>query len=86
LGVLGGILLCIRYRHAVPVIKGYLVVVAVVSFLLVSLPFVFGLPPDVRTRVAGVYMFRAAATVLPTIFWFLYFKHSKRVQATYGGR
>jgi len=84
LGVACAALLWMRRPQAVVLVRLYLVLFAVVHFLLVFLPFLFGLAPDARNHVAGIYMYRAGMLVLSTCFWLLYLKHSRRVRATYG--
>jgi hypothetical protein len=83
LGVVGGALLVRRSGRALQFIRVYLVVFAIAHFALASLPFFFGLPLDVRNQVVGTLLYRAAMMVPATTFWLLYFKHSKRVKATY---
>jgi len=85
LGITGGTLLLLRHARAVAFIRVYLLAFAIACFALISLPWVFGLPLDIRNHVIGALIYRAAMTVPATSFWFLYFKHSKRVKVTYSG-
>ena len=82
-GVLAVVLLVRRHTMAVPFVRAYLVWWAVNYFAVVALPYAFSLDAAVRTRVAAMYLYRAVMTVPGTSFWFLYFKHSKRVKVTY---
>jgi hypothetical protein len=79
-----GVALVLRMPRAVRMVRTFLPVLVITYFLLVGLPFVIGVPDSVRMHVAGLFMFRAATLVLSGSLWFIYFKQSKRVQATYG--
>jgi hypothetical protein len=83
-GVVCGALLWVRYLRAVAMVRYFLVLFPLGHLLLVTLPFAFALPTNGRMHIAGIYMYRAGMAVPATIFWFLYFKHSRRVKATYG--
>ena len=82
-GLFAATLLIRRHAISVHFVRAYLVWFALNYFALVALPYAFGLDPEARTRVAAMYLYRAVMTVPATSFWFLYFKHSKRVKVTY---
>ena len=82
-GIIAATLLIRRHAISVQFVRAYLVWFAFNYFALVALPYAFGLNPEARTRVAAMYLYRAVMTVPGTSFWFLYFKHSKRVKVTY---
>jgi hypothetical protein len=71
-------------QRAVAAARCFLIVAVVGYLLLVSLPFVFSFSGSVRTHAAGIYAYRAGLAIPGTILWLLYFRHSRRVRATYG--
>jgi Protein of unknown function (DUF2569) len=85
LGIGVGVFLVLRRRGAVAITRMYLIGFALVHLALVFLPFLFGFPAELRNTLVGTLFYRAGLTVPATTFWVLYFKHSKRVKATYGG-
>lgn len=82
-GLIAATLLIRRHAISVQFVRAYLVWFALNYFALVALPYAFALDSGARTRVAAMYLYRAVMTVPATSFWFLYFKHSKRVKVTY---
>jgi hypothetical protein len=83
MGVGAGVLLWLRHHSAVVFTRAYLVCLAASGLVLLGFVYAFALPADTRDRIAPIYLFRAAIAIPGSIFWLQYFKHSKRVKATY---
>jgi hypothetical protein len=81
--MVAGSLLFYRRRGAVQFARGYLVVGALGYCSLVALPYLFPLSVADRDRFAAHYIARALLLLPGTVVWLLYFKHSRRVRATY---
>ena len=69
---------------AVHLTRVYLLLVIVIEFTGVGIPYLLGLPRELSRQLLWPNVSGATATAAVVGVWWLYFRRSKRVLATYG--